>query len=340
MNRRLSTLITGVALLAVLITVAAFAPVKYVELMPGPTFDTLGTSKGKPVISITGAPTSKSSGELRMLTVEELDNLTAFDVVRGWLNHHDAVLPREVLIPPGESQQQINQESTDEFKESQNSAVTAALRHEGYPVIVTIAQVVAGKPAQGHLAAGDVINSVDGRQVMSAGDLATFIQAKPVGSTLKIGYTRAGKAAETAITTVAGSDGRPQIGVEVQQSQPSPIKVTIQLADVGGPSAGLMFTLGIIDKLGPTDLTGGRIIAGTGTMDDDGNVGPIGGIAQKMISAHDAGARFFLAPAANCAEAMRSPVAGLTLIKVSTLDGALTALQDVRDGQQPPVCTK
>jgi PDZ domain-containing protein len=340
MNRRLSTLITGVVLLAGLGALAYAAPVKYVELVPGPTFNTLGSEKGKPVISITGAATSNPSGQLRMLTVGEIDNLTAWEVVRGWFDHNSAVLPREVIIPAGESQQQINQESTDQFKQSQSSAVTAALRHEGYPVFVKVTNVLAGKPAQNHLAAGDTVTSVDGKQIMSADDLAALIQSKPVGTTLQIGYIRAGKAAVTPITTVAGSDGKPQIGIEVEQDQPSPIKVNIQLADVGGPSAGLMFTLGIIDKLGPTDLTGGRIIAGTGTMDDDGDVGPIGGIAQKMIAAHDAGARYFLAPADNCAEALRSPVAGLTLVKVTSLDGALGALSDIRDGTKPPVCTR
>jgi PDZ domain-containing protein len=334
-------LFTGVVVLAVLVTLAVGAPVRYVELVPGPTFNTLGSSGGKPVITITGATTSASTGQLRMLTVGEIDKgMTAYDVVRGWFNHQDAVLPREVLIPPGESQQQLNKQSTDQFKQSQTAAVTAALRHEGYPVLVTVTSVEAGKPAQGHLATSDVVTSVNGKKVLSNDDLSAFIQAEPVGSTLQIGYTRAGAAARTSIKSVAGSDGRPQIGVEVTQNQPSPIKVSIQLEDVGGPSAGLMFTLGIIDKLDPVDLTDGRIIAGTGEIDNDGNVGAIGGIPQKMIAAHDAGARYFLAPAANCAEALGSLVAGLSLIKVKTLDDALAALQDLRDGQQPPLCTK
>jgi len=339
-TRRFSTLIAGFVLLVALVTLAVVAPVPYVELVPGPTFNTLGASDGKQVITISGASTSTSAGQLRMLTVGEIDKMTAYDVVRGWFSHSSAVLPREVIFPPGESQQQINQQSTDQFKQSQTSAVTAALRHEGYPVVVTIGNVVAGKPAQNHLAVGDVITSVNGQKVLSADDLSSFIQAQPVGSTLKIGYTRNGAAAQTSITSVAGSDGRPQIGVEVQQTQPSPVKVTIRLQDVGGPSAGLMFALGIIDKLDPTDLTGGKVIAGTGAIDDDGDVSEIGGIPQKMIAAYHDGARYFLAPAGNCAEALGSPVAGLTLIKVTSLDSALAALQDLRDGRQPPVCTK
>jgi Lon-like protease len=126
----------------------------------------------------------------------------------------------------------------------------------------------------------------------------------------------------------------------VDQKQPSPISVKFDLDNVGGPSAGLMFTLGIIDKIDPTDLTGGKIIAGTGTMDDDGNVGPIGGIPQKLVAAYDAGARIFLTPADNCAEALGHPVKGLELVKVSTIDDALKALQQIRAGQQPTLCTK
>src|ERR1700742_4547607 len=203
MTRRLWTLFTGVVLLAVLITLAAVAPVRYVELVPGPTFNTLGNSGGTPVITISGAPTSASSGQLRMLTVGEIDNLTASNVVRGWFVHQTAVLPRGGIIPPGESQHQLNNESTDQFKESQTSAVTVALRQEGFPVLVTVTSVEAGKPAQGHLAAGDVVTSVDGKKVLSNDDLSAFIQAEPVGSTLQIGYTRAGTAAQTSIKSVA-----------------------------------------------------------------------------------------------------------------------------------------
>jgi PDZ domain-containing protein len=340
MTRRLWTLVTGAVLLAVLITLAVVAPVKYVELVPGPTFNTLGTSGGKPVITITGAPTTASAGQLRMLTIGEIDNITAFDVVKGWFNHDAAVLPREVVIPPGQSQNQIQQESKDEFQQSQTAAVTAALRHEGYPVLVTISAVKPGTPAEGHLTADDVVTAVNGQKVLSNDDLSRLIQAAPVGSTIVISYTRGGVPHQTSIKTTANSDGKSQIGVEVTQNQPSPIKVSIQLQDVGGPSAGLMFTLGIMDKLDPTDLTDGRIIAGTGTMDNDGNVGVIGGIPQKMIAARTAGAHWFLAPAGNCAEALGSPVAGLSLIKVTTLDSALTALTDLRDGRQPPLCTK
>ncbi|MBO0885252.1 MAG: hypothetical protein J2P17_33970, partial [Mycobacterium sp.] len=133
-------------------------------------------------------------------------------------------------------------------------------------------------------------------------------------------------------------DGSPRIGIELDQRQPNPYKITIALNDVGGPSAGLMFSLGIIDKVKPEDLTGGKHIAGTGTIDDDGHVGPIGGIAQKLRAAKRDTATIFLVPADNCAEAVANAVPGLELVKVGTLGEALAALQKLRSGGTPTLC--
>jgi Lon-like protease len=342
LSRRASTLLTGVVLFAVLGALAFFAvpPIGYVALVPGPTFNTLGSSGGKELITISGKPTSESKGQLRMLTVGEIDQLTVWDVVKGWFESDTAVVPKETVVPPGESQQQVDEQNTDDFKQSQSSAITSALRKEGYPVQVFIESVTTGDPADGHLEAGDVIVSVNGKTLLSSQDLSDAVQSQPVGTKLTVDYTRKGVAGTTEITTAKGSDGRPEIGVNANQRQPNAPVVKIQLDNVGGPSAGLMFTLGIIDKLDPADLTGGRVIAGTGTINDDGVVGEIGGIQQKMLGAYAAGARYFLAPTGNCAEALQRPVKGLELIKVSSLDDALNALNDLNNGVTPPLCTK
>jgi PDZ domain-containing protein len=129
-----------------------------------------------------------------------------------------------------------------------------------------------------------------------------------------------------------------KLGVYVREQPSAPFDVDVQVQGVGGPSAGLMLTLGILDLVGDTDLTGGRVIAGTGTMGVDGAVGPIGGIPLKMVAARQIGATLFLVPAGNCAEAARNPQPGLTLAKVATLDDALAALDDVRAGRTPPSC--
>jgi PDZ domain-containing protein len=190
------------------------------------------------------------------------------------------------------------------------------------------------------LQANDVITAVNGTKVTNPTKLTGLVQAKPAGTALTVDYTRAGKAATVKITTKAGDDGKtPRLGIEIATKQSAPFTVKIDLDKIGGPSAGLMFTLGILDKLQPADLTGGKIIAGTGTIDDDGNVGPIGGIPQKLVGAKDAGAQIFLVPKDNCAEALKNAVDGLPMAEVATVDDALTALKTFTSGGTPKPCS-
>jgi len=339
MRRRGATLLAGTVLLAVLVVLAWQVKVPYVELGPGPTFDTLGQDHGQDVIQISGAPTSTSTGQLRMVTVGVQDQITLAEALRGWLSGDTAVVPREVIYPPDQTTAQVNQQNEEDFQASQNSAETAALRALGYPVQVTVAAVTAGAPAAGRLLTGDVITSVDGQKVTSAGSLTALIRARPAGTALAFGYSRDGAAGTTTITAVRDDSGVPRVGIQIEQKQPSPIKIKISLNDVGGPSAGLMFALGIIDKVQPADLTGGLHIAGTGTIDDDGAVGAIGGIGEKLRGARRDTATVFLVPAPNCAEAVASAVPGLELVKVATLDEALAALDTLRGKGTPPLCT-
>ncbi len=339
MRRRGATLLVG-AFVVMLLGIAAFAGVKvpYVALTPGPTWDTLGTDHNKDVIQVSGGGVSKSQGQLRMVTVGVQDELTLFDALRGWLSGDDAVVPREVIYPPNQTQQQIDQENAQEFKVSQNAAIVAALRELGYPVHVVVKEVTEGLPAAGRLEKGDQIGTVNGQPVTSAQKLTELIRAKPVGSALTIGYQRKGAPGTTTITTVE-KDGSPRIGVQIDEDQPSPYKITIALDNVGGPSAGLMFTLGIVDKIKPEDLTGGLAIAGTGTIDEEGNVGAIGGIPQKIRGARRDGATVFFSPAGNCTEAAANSVPGLKLVKVGTLDDAMRALATLRGGGTPALCS-
>jgi PDZ domain-containing protein len=141
-----------------------------------------------------------------------------------------------------------------------------------------------------------------------------------------------------AIATVKGDDGAPKLGVSIENKQPAPFKVTFDLDRIGGPSAGLMFSLGIIDKISTPDLTRGRFIAGTGTIEPSGKVGPIGGIALKMIAARRAGATLFLAPESNCAEVRGNIPSGLEVIKVSALHEAIADLDARATGGTVPHC--
>jgi PDZ domain-containing protein len=340
MRRRGATIAVGSLLLIFLLIQIGQANVPYVELGPGPTYDTLGNADGHPIINVSGAPTTTSKGQLRLMTVGVNPEITLLEAIRGWLAHDYAVVPRDLIYPPDRTQQQQDQQNAEEFKQSQSSAETVALRKLGYPVQVTIAEVVKGFPAEGVLKVGDIVTSVDGTPVTSAQKLGELIRARPPGTARVVKYTRDGVAAEATLTTAKGDDGSARIGVRPEQKQPHPFQLSIQLDRIGGPSAGLMFALGIYDKLDPADLTGGKVVAGTGAIDDEGNVSAIGGIPQKLVAAKIANATIFLTPEPNCAEALDNPQPGIELVKVANFDQALQALQTLREGGTPSLCSR
>ncbi|REF97134.1 PDZ domain-containing protein [Asanoa ferruginea] len=337
MKSRGVTVLLGAVITVLLSFGVLSAPVPYVVLSPGPTVNTLGKEADKEVIQITGTQSYSSAGQLRLTTVSVASETKLLPAIAGWFSDKEAVVPKELIYPPDQTEKQVEQQNAEDFQASQTSAETVALTKLGYPIQVTVSSVTAGGAAESVLKAGDVITKVDGKAITAAPELTDAIKAKPAGSTFTIGYTRNGQPAEATLTTKA-VDGQARIGVEIAQKQPHPFDLKFDLEDIGGPSAGLMFTLGIIDKLGADDLTGGKIIAGTGTIDDQGNVGPIGGIPQKLVGAKDAGAVAFLVPADNCKEASDNAVDGLPLYKVATVDDALAALNTLKTGGQPPKC--
>jgi PDZ domain-containing protein len=340
MRRRGVTVILGALITALLAIGVMAAPLPYVVLKPGPTVNTLGSDNGKEVIQVTKASTSTSAGQLRLTTVGVQPDVELVWAIRGWFSKDQAVVPRELIYPPDQTEKQVEQQNKQEFTASQSSAVTVALRELGYPVQTFVSAVTPGGSSVGKLQQGDVIASVDGIAVTSPDKLTQLVRAKPAGTTLTIAYTRAGVAGTARITTKADKSGDPpRIGVEIDKKQPHPFDVSIDLDQIGGPSAGLMFTLGIIDKLRPADLTGGKIIAGTGTIDDEGDVGPIGGIPQKLVGAKKAGAQIFLVPKDNCAEALTNTVPGLPMAEVATVGDALTALRTFTSGGTPTPCS-
>lgn len=341
-RRTLTLLLSGV--LAVLLTAgASAATVPYVAYAPGPTFDTLGESDGTPVIEVEGREVFPTDGRLDLTTISLRSQLTLTEAVIGWLRRDRAVVPRELVFPPGDSDEVVRQRNAERLIASETAATTAALTQLGVPftVQVEVDAVQPGLPADGRLREGDVLTSVDGEPVTGSQDLRDRVSSREPGSTLTVGYLRDGEPAEVELTTAAPEAGeaRSVIGVQLAEVPEYPFDITITLTDVGGPSAGLMFALGILDKLGPESLTGGRYVAGTGEISTDGTVGPIGGIPQKIAAAEDKGAEVFLVPDANCAEAAASAPDGIRLVRVSTLQGALDALEALReDGPEPPGC--
>jgi PDZ domain-containing protein len=344
MSRRSLTLsISGLATL-IAIAVAVLVPVPYVILGPGPTLNTLGKdSSGQPLITIIGHPTYPTVGHLNMVTVSYQggpgSNLSIFQALRAWLNPAEAVVPESELFPPGQTAQQTQQQDTEQMSSSQETATAAALGalHIPYVVQVEVVATVPGLPASKVLKPGDVIVAVNGKSVAGQSALSSIITSHATGTPLRLTVLRDGKTHELVVRSTK-SGGNNVIGVQVQEQYKFPFTVKFSVGDIGGPSAGMMFALGIVDKLTPMNLTGGKFIAGTGEITAAGQVQPIGGIQQKMVGARDAGATVFLAPAANCADTAGAVPAGLRIVKVSTLSQAITDLEALKAGRPVPSC--
>jgi PDZ domain-containing protein len=344
MSSRLVTLIiAGVCVLAGLV-VTAVTSVPYVALTPGPTLNTLGSPDGKPLIQISGHRTYPTTGNLNMVTISYTGgpgvNFNIFNALGAWLTPADAVVPESEIFSNGQSQQQVQQQDSQEMVGSQQDATAAALCYLNIPfqTIDTVQKVEPKMPAEGLLQKGDVITAVDGTRVSCHDSVVTMIRDRKPGAPVTLTIER-DHVTKTVRLKTADFDNEPVVGVQL--GTPTfvfPFNVKIYIPDVGGPSAGMMFALGIIDKLTKDNLTGGKFIAGTGEIDATGTVEPIGGIQQKMAGARDAGATIFLAPAANCPDTAGAVPSGLRVVKVSTLAGAVKALDNLKAGLPVPSC--
>ncbi|MGO4536152.1 YlbL family protein [Leifsonia sp. 2MCAF36] len=335
----------GVAV--VLALVLALVPAPFVIEQPGPVFNTLGTDQevgsapgkdAKELISIPSQKTYPTSGSLDLLTVSVVGNPEQrpswFEIARAWFQPSKAVLPLESVFPPGTTTEQSNAENAALMVDSQQDAIAAALSELGYtfPENVAVKQLIKGTPASDVLKVGDEITTVNGKSVSSIDALRSAVKANGTSTPAELGIVRDGAASTVAITPTE-TQGQVVLGIGAGMDYTFPFDVKIQLNDVGGPSAGQMFALGIMDKLTPGSLNGGKRIAGTGTIDNAGQIGPIGGIRQKMYAARDIGkAAYFLAPQSNCDEVSGHIPSGLKVFAVKTLADSLKVLQAVRDG--------
>ncbi|OMH27026.1 signal protein PDZ [Tersicoccus phoenicis] len=312
-------------------------PAPFVTEAPGPTFNTVGSVDGRRLISVDGRPTYPTTGDLDLTTVYVKGGpngpLNAVDAFGAWLDPTRSVAPTELLYPPDLTTQELEQSNTVAMTNSQQDAIAAALTYEKIPFTrtLTVARVVDGTPASGRLRDGDVLEKVGGRTVNGIDDVRGAV-ADAAGKPLRLQVRNAGANRTVSITPARGQGGSWQLGVALAATYRFPFAVSIGLDNVGGPSAGMMFALGIIDTITPGALTGGKHIAGTGTISADGTVGPIGGIAQKMQGARDEGAGLFLAPGANCSDVVGHVPGGLTVVRVDTLDGAVRAVRTAASG--------
>ncbi|HEY0687814.1 MAG TPA: PDZ domain-containing protein [Kribbella sp.] len=344
MTRRTATLVSSIIVLVVALGLVTAFPVPFVSFSPGPVKDTLGGTKSKPVIEITGAGTFPTTGQLDLTTVSVTSpgrDLTLPQAMRNWLDPHHDLFPRDIIYPPQQSAAQVEEQNTAEMTGSQDSAVAAALQEAGLPVHPKVSTVSKGSPADGKLKPGDVVLKVNGQPATKVPQVGELVRKNKVGDQVAF-LIRRGRTEQTITLKTAATPGqptRPMVGITIGVD--SPVKVTVNLGqDIGGPSAGTAFALAIYDKLTPGPLLDGKHVAGTGTIDALGQVGAIGGIQQKIAGAKADGATVFLVPADNCAAALHADVSGIRLVKITTLHEAIAALTALNKGTgDVPACT-
>lgn len=347
MSRRTASLLVAGLLLVALCAVAWLRPVPYVAMRPGPVQDTLGRLGGSEIVEIDGRRTYPTEGRLDLTTVSvtaPTAELTLGDALLAWFDPQRALVPRDLYYPPEQSVKEAEEESAVAMSSSQDSAAVAALTQLGYdiPFSVVVRSVAKGAPAQGHLRTGDVITEVNGTPVEEAVEVSALLQDVEPGQQATFTVRRDGRTVEVQSPTMAAEDdpSRTLVGITIADDPKLPFDVSIELGErIGGPSAGLMFSLAIVDKLTPGAMTGGMHIAGTGTITSDGTVGPIGGIGQKLAGAANAGASVFLVPADNCAAARQAKSDDLKLVRVQTLETAVDAIRELAEDPQASVPT-
>lgn len=317
-----------VASLLVVLAALVIVPMPLVALSPGPAIDV-------PTHLRVARTAGRVRGKLLLLTVT-LGTPSVAGAAVAWLDPHRELLRRSAVIPQGENADEYFRSQEAVFRESVRVAAAVALRAAGQSVTVTgggarIAAVVKGGPAAGVLQVGDVVTGAGDKRVLLATDLVTATEAAARGQRLQLTVQRAGRTLHLSIVPrQVTAIGRVGIGVALDSVAPDirlPFAVRLTETDIGGPSAGLMLALSIYDLVSEVDLAHGRVVAGTGTIDIDGTIGPIGGIAEKVVAAERAGAEVFLAPASQAAAARKAAGKRLHVVSVGDFTDALDALR-------------
>jgi len=328
------------------VVAASLAPARYVIHSPGAVINVFGSLDDKPIISIKGATTYKTSGELDVLTVYvrgEPGNLPTWaEVIAAYFNSDQVLTPYDEVYAPDENKSQHDSQVSKMMLDSQRDAIAVALKKSGYVVKSWLAVDVVGtgRPADGLIKPDDILLSVNSIEPKSLQDVVEQIEDSD-GKPVEFQIIRNGKPKTISVTPVMDPQvGAYRVGMQLGFRYDFPIDVKVDLGDVTGPSAGLTFTLGIIDTLDAGSLTSGNKVASTGTIGADGSVGAIGGVQLKMKAALDSGAKFMLAPLGNCNEIVGHVPAGLQVVAVKNIDEALAALEQLRVQKKPPTSTK
>ena len=333
-RRRLWTVNLSALVLVVMTVVAAVLPAPYVVESPGPSLNVLGEYEGKDIVSVENRDGAASEGELRMTTVS-VQGSPGYDiplagVMSAWFDRDRSIMPVEALYPDDTDAEDNSLMNTVEMNGSQQEAIAAALAKQGisYSTTTIVAGVRSDGAAANRLEPGDVVLTVNGQQVTDVASAGEAIGRTPRGQKVNVTVRRKGEEKSFALTPRYEGE-RALVGIVLSRGFEFPVKVNFALDGIGGPSAGMIFALAIYDEMTPGDLTGGKKIAGTGTIDEQGTVGPIGGIRQKMIGARSDGAEYFLAPSANCDEVTGHIPEGLQVVKVDSLSDAISSVEQI-----------
>ena len=345
MNQRLVAACVAIPLVLGLLVYAGLARLPYATYKPGGTLDVLGEDENDAeIVQVVGRKTYRDDdGELRMTTVAVSPpqprgerGLSVVELIGTWLDRDDAVYPYLAVHPDEETEESSRREGAQQMASSQDFAVRVALTELGYdvPQVLKVASVTADAPADGVLRADDRLLAVNGTSISSDPEvsddeeLRTLIGEAPPGEALRLRIVRDDKERTVSVTPVE-EDGRQIIGIVPGFDYDFPVEVAINISpDIGGPSAGLMFSLAVYDTLTPDSLAGDHVVAGTGEISPDGVVGPIGGIQQKIAGARQTGADLFLVPEDNCPDALGADNGDMRLVMATTMHDARLALED------------
>ena len=354
-RRRLRRAVTAGTFVLVVVLIAAvfLVPVNAVIEAPGPTWNVLdnGKSADQDVLKVSGTETYPTEGALRMTTVSVSGcpgyPVTTADLIAAWISSDRRIVDRNEVCPQDQSAQQVEETGKAQMTASQDSAVIAALIETGMAgaMHLTVTEVIEQQTST-EIQAGDVLETItpeggEATTITSFSQLRELMTTIPEGTRVTLGVNRGEQQTTAALTTIAPQEGTTGslLGLSLKISVDSTVEASFGLSDVGGPSAGMMFALGVVDEITPGSLTGGKDISGTGTINMDGQVGPIGGIQQKMAGARNSGSRFFLAPASNCDEVRGHEPEGMQVFAVSTLHEAVTATEAIASGNTSGLTT-
>jgi len=337
MSRRTVSSILACVLLVLLFALAAPLPVPYVTMSPGPTVDVLAETKGKEIVQVDGHRRFDTDGRLELTTVSVTSptkELSLAEALTAWFDKTRAIYPRDVVYQPEKTVEDVQTESSVQMVSSQDTAIAAALSELGYklPVVTEVLAVTKGAASEGKLKTRDKIVSVNGTEITDAASVSEAVQKVGVGGDVEFVVRRGSDTKTVNVTTKASPDDpdKAVVGIVVGEGFEFPFDVSVNISDdIGGPSAGLIFSLAVYDTLTPGALTAGHNVAGTGTISPDGTVGPIGGIQQKIVAAADSGAEIFLVPPDNCAAALAAEVDDeeIKLVKATNMHSAVESIK-------------